>query len=162
MKTLFTTLSILFVGLAIYAQDTIKISDFESINNTYWEGTLTYKDYQSGELSTVDATMQFKIENDKIMTQVQYTYEPSKNYKGAIKIRKNGTYFGDEKVLSFTDDNGTKTLVTTYRGKDDNRKADMFMTHILTDTTYSVSKEVVYVDTKERLIRNTYNYTKIK
>ncbi|WP_299525831.1 hypothetical protein [Winogradskyella sp.] len=162
MKTLFTTLSIFLVGLTFYAQDTIKLSDFESINNTSWEGTLTYKDYQSGELSTVDATMQFKIEGDKIITQVQYTYEPSKNYKGSIKITKNGTYFGDEKVLSFTEDNGTKILVTTYRGKDDNRKADMYLTHTMTDSTYSVSKEVVYLDTKERILRNTYNYTKIK
>ena len=92
MKTLFT-IALLCIGSVIYAQDTIKISDFESINNTSWKGTLTYTDYQTGKLTDVEATMQFKIENDKIITQVQYTYEPSKNYKGTIKIRKNGTYF---------------------------------------------------------------------
>ena len=162
MKTLFITFSILFSAFTINAQDTVQLSDFESMNNTSWKGTLTYTDYQSGELETIDATMQFKIENDKLITNIQYTYEPSKNYKGSIKIKKNGTYFGNEKVISFTEENGTKTLVTTYRGKDDNRKADMYITHTLTDSTYSVSKEVVYVDTKERLIRNTYNYTKIK
>jgi hypothetical protein len=106
--------------------------------------------------------MQIKIENDKIITHVQYPYEPSKNYKGSVKIKKNGSYFGDEKVLSFIEDNGTKTLITTYSGKDDNRKADMYITHKLTDSTYSVSKEVVYIDTKERVLRNTYNYTKLK
>ncbi|WP_157957300.1 hypothetical protein [Winogradskyella tangerina] len=161
MKTLFTIV-LLCIGSMISAQDTIKISDFESINNTSWKGTLTYTDYQTGKLTDVEATMQFKIENDKIITQVQYTYEPSKNYKGTVKIRKNGTYFGNEKVVSFTEDNGMKTLVTTYTGKDDNRKADMILTHKLTDSTYSVTKEVVYLDTKERLIRNTYNYKKIK
>ncbi|WP_422104137.1 hypothetical protein [Winogradskyella sp.] len=161
MRTLLTTL-MLSIGLMIHAQDTIKLSDFESMNNINWKGTLTYKDYQSGKLTDVDATMQFKIDGDKIVTQVQYTYEPNKNYKGSIKIKKNGTYFGNEKVLSFSEDNGTKILVTTYRGKDDNRKADMYLTHTMTDSTYSVSKEVVYLDTKERLLRNTYNYIKIK
>ncbi len=161
MKNILITLSILCFGLMVQGQDIIKISDFEFLNNTSWEGTLTYTDYQTGKLTDVDATMQIKIENDKILTQVQYTYEPNKNYKGSIKIRKNGTYFGEEKVLSFTDENGTKTLITTYRGKDDNRKADMYMTHTMTDSTYSVSKEVVYLDTKERILRNTYNYTKI-
>ncbi|MBV7267592.1 hypothetical protein [Winogradskyella luteola] len=162
MKTLFTTISILCLVLTANAQDTIKLSDFESIDNTNWKGTLTYTDYQSGELETIDATMQFKIDGDKIKTSVQYTYEPNKNYNGSVKIRKNGTYFGNEKVVSFTEDNGTKVLVTTHRGKDDNRKADMYITHTLTDTTYIVSKEVVYLDTKERLTRNTYNYTKIQ
>lgn len=162
MKTLLSTLSILLTVFTLNAQNTIKISDFECIDNTKWEGTLTYKDYQSGELVTVDATMQLKIEGDKIVTNVQYTYEPSKNYKGSVKIRKNGTYFGDEKVVSFTDNDGTKTLVTTYTGEDDDRKADIYITHTITDSTYTVSKEVVYIDTEERLIRNTYNYTKIK
>ncbi len=162
MKTLFTTLSIILLTLSINAQDTIKLSDFESIDNTNWKGTLTYTDYQSGELETIDATMQFKIEGDKIITNVQYTYEPHKNNKGSVKIKKNGTYFGNEKVVSFVKENGTKVLVTTYRGKDNGRKADMYMTRTLTDSTYSVSKEVVYLDTKEKLTRNTYNYTKIK
>lgn len=162
MKTILLTLSILLSALTINAQDTIQLSDFRSLDNTSWEGTLTYRDYQSGQLETVDATMQFKIEDDKIITNVQYTYEPSKNYKGSVKIKKNGTYFGNEKVVSFKEVNGIKTLVTTYQGKDDNRKAKMIITHTLTDNTYTVSKEVVYLDTKERLVRNTYQYTKIQ
>ena len=162
MKTILLTLSILLSVLNVNAQDTIQLSDFKSIDNTSWEGTLTYRDYQSDQLETVDATMQFKIEDDKIITNVQYTYEPSKNYKGSVKIKKNGTYFGNEQVVSFKEEDGTKTLVTTYKGKDDNRKAEMFITHTLTDSTYTVSKEVVYLDTKERLVRNTYQYTKIQ
>ncbi|MBC2846756.1 hypothetical protein [Winogradskyella flava] len=162
MKTLFTTLSILLMAFTTNAQNTIQLSDFESIDNTSWKGTLTYTDYQSGDLETIDVSMQFKIERDKIITNIQYPYEPNKNYKGSVKIKKNGTYFGNEKVESFTEDNGEKVLVTSYRGKDNGRKANMYMTHTLTDTTYTVSKEVVYMDTKERLVRNTYNYKKIK
>ncbi len=162
MKHLFTTLSIILLVLTTYAQNTIQLSDFKSINNTNWKGTLTYTDYQSGNLETIDATMQFKIHDDKITTSVQYTYEPNKNYKSSVRIKKNGTYFGNEKVVSFSDEKGVKIMVTTYRGKDNGKKADMYTTYTLTDKTYSVSKEVVYRDTKERLVRNTYNYTKIQ
>lgn len=162
MKTILLTFSIVFSALTINAQNSIQLSDFKSIDNTSWEGTLTHRDYQSGQLETVDATMQFKIEGDKIITNVQYTYELNKNHKGSVKIKKNGTYFGNEKVVSFKEEDGTKTLVTTYKGKDKNRKAEMFITHTLTDSTYTVSKEVVYLDTKERLVRNTYQYTKIQ
>ncbi|TCK69129.1 hypothetical protein DFQ05_0644 [Winogradskyella wandonensis] len=161
MKTLLTTFALLFTVITINAQDTISLSDFESMNNTSWEGTLTYKDYQSGKQETVDATMQFKIEGDKLISNVQYTYEPSKNHKGSVKIKKNGTYFGNEKVLSFKEENGTKTLVTTYQSRDNGKKADMFITHTLTDSTYTVTKEVSYLDSDEKFVRNTYSYTKL-
>ncbi|GGI57320.1 hypothetical protein [Winogradskyella haliclonae] len=161
MKTLFTTCVLLFTVLSIDAQNTISLSDFESMNNTSWKGTLTYKDYQSGKQQTIDATMQFKIEGDKIISNVQYTYEPSKNHKSSIKIRKNGSYFGNERVLNFTEQNGTKTLVTTYQSRDNGKKANMFITHTITDSTYTVTKEVSYLDNDEKFVRNTYNYTKL-
>jgi len=162
MKSIITTLVLIFVTAVTTAQQhTVSISDFESVDNTSWKGTLTYKDYQSGEQETIDATMQFKIDNDKIISTVQYTYEPNKNHKSTIKIRKNGTYFGNEKVLQFTETKSSKTLVTTYEGRDNGKKADMFITHVITDTTYTVTKEVSYKDSDEKFTRNTYKYTKL-
>jgi hypothetical protein len=161
MKTLLTTLYVLFIIIKINAQDTIKISDFKTIDNTNWKGTLTYTDYQSGELVSIDTKMQLKIEDDKIISNTQYIYEPKKNNRSQIKIKKNGTYFGNEKVLSFTYENGIQTLITTYQGKDNGKKADLYITRIITNSTYSVSKKVIYKNTKKELIRNTYTYTKI-
>ena len=161
MKKVITTISFLIVTLITNSQSTIKISDFEDLNNTNWKGTLTYKDYQSGKLQTIDATMQFKISGDKIISNIQYTYEPHKNNKSVIKIKNNGSYFGKEKVISFSNTNGKRILKTKYKAKDNGRKADIIVTHILTDSSYIVSKEVIYLDTKERLIRNAYNYVKI-
>ena len=161
MKTLFTTFALLFAVIAINAQDTISLSDFESMNNTRWEGTLTYKDYQSGKQETIDATMQFKIKGDKLIRNIQYTYEPNKNNKSTVKIKKNGTYFGNEKVLNFTEENGTKILITTYKSRDNGKKADIFITHTLTDSTYTVTKEVSYLDSEEKFVRNVYSYTKL-
>ena len=162
MKKLLSTLGILFIVFISNAQNTIKLSDLECINNTKWEGTLTYTDYQSGKLVAIDATMQVIIEGDEIIYNVQYTYEPNKNHKGPVKIKKNGTYFGEEKVVSFANNNGAKVLVTNYTGKDDDRKADIYITHTITNSSYTISKEVVYIYTKERSIRNTYKQTKIE
>lgn len=161
MKHLITTCCTLFVLITLTAQNTIKLSDFDYLKDTSWKGTLTYMDYQSGELVTIDTTMQLDIENDKIVSNIQYTYEPNKNNRSTVKIKQTGTYFGSEKVVSFNNDNGTITLVTTYQGKDNGKNADMYITRTMTSSTYTVSKKVVYKDTKEELIRNRYSYTKI-
>ena len=146
MKTLLTTITLLFVTLFTNAQNTIQLSDFESVNNTNWKGELTYKDYQSGKQETIPCTMQLKIEGDKIVFNQQYTYEPNKNNKSSVKVKKNGTYFGNERVVSFTEDTKSNTLVTMYRGRDNGKKADMYVTRVLTDSTYIVTKEVKYLD----------------
>ncbi|MBT8243832.1 hypothetical protein [Winogradskyella sp.] len=161
MKTLATTLLLLFVTLFTNAQDIIKLSNFEGIDNTSWKGKLTYKDYQSGKQETIPCTMQLKIEGDKIVFNQQYTYEPTKNNKSIVKIKKTGTYFGNEKVVCFTRNKDSQTLVTLYRGRDNGKKANMYVTRILTDSTYEVTKEVQYLDTKEKFVRNTYSYTKL-
>ena len=161
MKTLFTTVALLLTVITITAQNTISLSDFKRINNTSWKGELTYKDYQSGKQETIPCTMQLKIEKDKIIFNQQYTYESNKNNKSTVKIKKNGRYFGNEEVISLTKENGKETLVTRYSGKDNGKKANMYVTRVLTDTTYTVTKEVVYLDSDERFIRNRYNYTKL-
>lgn len=160
MKTV-TTFIFLFVTLFTNAQDTIQLSDFEQINNTSWKGELTYKDYQSGKQETIPCTLQLKVEDGKIIFNQQYTYEPNKNNKSTVKIKKNGTYFGNEKVVSFSENKDSQTLVTLYRGRDNGKKADMYITRVLTDSTYVVTKEVQYLNTEERFVRNTYSYTKL-
>lgn len=162
MKTLFSTICILVLTIAVDAQDTIKLSDFESLNNTSWKGSLTYIDYQSEKPETVNATMQLKIVNDKIISNVQYTYEPKKNNKVVVKIKKNGTYFGNEKVINFSKTNGVRTLKTIYQAKDNGKKANVFVTHTLTDSTYVVITEIEYLGTNQRFTRNSYNYKKIE
>lgn len=162
MKTLFTTIAIALLVFTIQAQDTIKLSDFEILNNTSWSGTLTYKDYQSGELTSIEATTQIKIEGEKIAYNLQYTYEPNKNNKSSVKIKKNGTYFGNERVIRNTLEHTTRTLVTSYQGKDDGKKATLYITRIFNDTSYTVTKEVQFKGTADRFVRNTYKFTKIK
>ncbi len=160
MKTL-QLLITLFIVNFINAQASVQISDLEPLNNTNWKGLLTYTDYQSGELKDAETTLQIKIENNTVKSNIQYTYEPNKNNKSSVKLKKNGTYYGNEKVIENTYDKGLRTIKTMYEGKDDNRPATMYITHTFNDDTYTVTKFVAYKNSKESLIRNTYKFKKI-
>ena len=162
MKT-FKIIAIICLNLTLsFGQNSVTISDFEILNNTKWEGTLTYIDYQSGKPTDIDTKLQIIIEGNKIQSNIQYTYEPHKNYKSSVSIRKKGTYYGNEKIESNTIDNGTRTIVTSYKGKDNGKKATLYITHIFNDSTYNYSKKVVYKKSNDSLIRNIYKFTKIK
>jgi len=161
MNNLFTTLALICFTLFANAQDTIAMSDFETLNNTSWKGSLTYKDYGSGKQETIPSKLQIKIENNKIKWSIQYDYEPNKNNMSSVKIKKNGTYYGSEKVVSNTMENGVRTIITTYRGRDNGTKATFFNIHKFDANNYSSTKEVQLKGTTERFIRNTYSFKKI-
>lgn len=145
------------------AQSTISLNDFKIINNTSWEGTLTYIDYESGKPVPVATTMQIRISNNTIEQDVQYTWEPNKNIKSKTKIKKNGKYLGKQKVISKTiQKDGRMQIITSYYGKDNNKKAVMYYTYKFGSNSYEVTKEVQFKGSNERFMRNIYRYTKIK
>ena len=161
MKTFIITISLLFIAATSLAQSTVSINDFEIINNTNWKGTLTYLDYQSGKPVPVSTTMQIRVTDKAIEQDIQYTWEPNKNVRAKTKIKKNGRYLGKQKVISkIIKEDGTVLLLTSYVGKDDNKKATMFFTYEFNNNNYKVTKEVQFDGSNERFMRNNYNYKK--
>ncbi|MGB5243075.1 MAG: hypothetical protein WBN28_00320 [Lutimonas sp.] len=159
LRTRLILISLLFFN-TISSQVTISPEDFKILNNTSWEGTLTYLDYQSNELVPVSTTMQIKITEKEIEQNIQYTWEPNKNVLAKTKIRKNGTYLGKQKVLAKTiREDGSLLLITSAEGKDDNKKAKLFFTYEFGTNYYKVTKEVQFEGSAERFLRNTYDYT---
>lgn len=145
------------------AQARIEAKDFDILDNTSWEGTLTYLNYQSDELSTIGTTMQISTYGDIIEQSIQYTWEPSKNVVAKTKIKKKGRFLGQQKVVSKTiKEDGTTLLKTIANGKDNNRKATLFFTYEFNDDRFHVKKEVRYKGKDALFMRNKYNYTKIK
>ena len=71
MKNLITVVSIVLFTLISNAQSSVSTSDFEILDNTNWKGTLTYLDYQSGELSSIDTNLQVEIEGNKVKSNLQ-------------------------------------------------------------------------------------------
>ncbi|SDS21398.1 hypothetical protein SAMN04515667_1667 [Formosa sp. Hel1_31_208] len=161
MKTPIMTLITILIAFTLTAQDSLHITDFDMLNNTSWKGQLTYKDYQSNELKTIPSTLQIQIKGDRITTNIQYTYEPQKNNKSTVKIKKNGTYFGNEKIIENSYTDGLRRFVTTFKGRDNGMSATMFIIHEFNETNYKVIKEVQLDSNDERFIRNTYEFTKI-
>lgn len=156
-----TTIVVFLLALNTMGQDPLNISDFSMLDNTRWEGQLTYKDYQTGKLTSIDATMQIDLSGKKINSKIQYIYEPNKNNTSSVKIRKNGTYYGNERIIRNSFSNGTFTFVTTYEGRDNNKKATMYITHQFNENTFIVTKEVKYQDGVNQFVRNTYNFKRI-
>ena len=158
MKTILSLLLFSF-SMLTFAQNTITLSDFEILHDTEWKGILTYKDFQSGELQDVEALLQIEIKDDKIISDIQYTYEPKKNNRSKVKISDDGLYYGNEKVVSNSFENGIRTLKTTFQGKDNNRKATFYKTYTFSTSQFIIVKEVQY-ENEESFVRNTYKFKK--
>ena len=162
MKSIFTIMITLFLVSTGVTQSKIDAKDFETLNNTSWKGTLMYKDYTSGKKTVLQTTMQVSIKENKFITDVQYTYEPEANSRQRIKIKKGGTYFGSEKVVEKEVQNdGSIKFVTVFKGKDNNKKATMYKTYFFSADKISITKEVQYIDSKEKFIRNKQTYSRI-
>jgi hypothetical protein len=160
----YITLAIVLVTITVHAQleNSLSNEEISVLNNTQWAGELMYLDYSTGKETTLKTNMQITTKNNKITMNTQYVYEPSANNKNTIKLKKNGTYFGNEKIIEKTvSKDGITTIITVFKGSDNNKPATLFKTYIFSGTAFSVTKEVQFENTKEKLVRNRVTYTKI-
>jgi len=160
------TIMILVINLVfagnLFAQNKVEISDINILNNSKWQGKLMYIDYSSGKETYLKTEMQLEIKGKKIFMSTQYNNEPNANSKGVIKLKKDGTYFGKEKVIEKTQkENGILKIVTMFEGQDNNKKATIYKTYLFNEKMYSVIKEVQFNGSNEKFIRNKYSYTRI-
>lgn len=161
MKKTFTILCAMCFIINLNAQVTISTNDFKILDNTNWEGTLTYIDYQSGKPTDVATSMQIIISEKTIEQAIQYVWEPDKNVNSRTKIKKNGTFLGNQKVVSkIVKEDGSMHIITTAKGKDDGKKATLYYTYEFDSNNYKVTKEVQFTDSDERFMRNSYKYTR--
>lgn len=123
MIRIITLICSLCLIINVNAQVTISTNDFEILDNTTWKGSLTYIDYQSAKPTDVATTMQIRITDMTIEQDVQYVWEPDKNVKSRTKVKKNGRFLGNQKVVSkIVRDDGSMQIITMAKGKDDGKK----------------------------------------
>lgn len=164
-KNMKTTLS-LFVSLNFVllslSQNTVTSLDFKSLDQTSWSGSLMYINYGDGKEVQLRTTMQIEVTENKIKIKTQYIDEPGANSAETIKIKKEGAYLGNEKIIEKTKDkDGRLKLVTMFKGKEANKAVTMYKTYLFDSNQFSISKEVQVNDSDEKFIRNTYNYKRI-
>jgi hypothetical protein len=91
-----------------------------------------------------------------------YPKEPQANSTDTTFIR--GNFFGKDKIVAFKKDSGGGyTLVTEVDGTDgnDNKKAVLRLSYLVTSTTFSIIKEVKFEGTVLWIKRNEYLLTKV-
>ena len=159
------TIIALFISIAIstfaQAQQKVNINDFKILDNTNWTGELMYVNYSDNKEVTLPTTLQIEVKKNKIIFHTKYTYEASENNKSTIKLKKDGTYLGAQKVVSVQrNKDGSMEIETMYEGKDDNKDATIYITYFFNDKQLSMKKEVEFKDTSGKFIRNQYTYTK--
>ena len=120
-----------------------------------------YLDYSDGKEKRLPTTMLIKIKNNKIISEIKFPGEPKANSKNTTKIKKKGTYFGNEKVIekSILEDETLK-VVTFFEGKDNNKKAKMYKTYLYSKEKITIVKEVMYFNSDEKFIRNKQEFIK--
>ena len=162
MKTVFTIIISICLLSNVKAQTRVETSDFEILNNTNWKGTLMYKNYSDGKEVILQTTMFIIVKKNKVITEIKFPGEPKANSKYRIKLKKKGTYFGDEKIVSkYVLSNGALKIMTTYNGNYNNKKAIMFKTYLFNKDSFSITKEVQYENSEDKFIRNKQTYKRI-
>jgi len=160
----YITLAIVLITVTLHGQseNTVTNEKVLSLNNTQWVGELMYLDYSNGKETTLKTNMQITTKNNKITMNTQFVYEPSAISKNTIKFKKNGTYFGNEKITNKSvSADGTITVITTCEGRDNNEPPTITKTYNISELYFSVTKEVQFKDAKTKFIRNRSTYIKL-
>ncbi len=161
MKSLFLFLCAL-CSTTIIAQEKLSISELESAFNCTWEGSLTYKNYADGRMITLPTTLQLRKKNTTTISYTQeYPNEPKANSNGNWKLKEGGTIFNGGVIIEKTrKDDGSLEFTIQFEGKDNGKESTMYITYRLSETKLSYIKEVQYLGSEERFVRNRYEYTK--
>jgi len=138
---------------------TASSEDFRAIVGSGWKGQLSYLDYSSEELSKIPVAIQVDEPNGLTLGySIRYPGETQYNSREEIEISHDGRKLNDGLISARKrDDNGDLMLVTTYQGKDDNRRADIRVTYVIGDRAFSISKEVRFENESDYFLRNQYS-----
>ncbi len=133
--------------------------DFRVAAGSGWNGHLSYLDYSSEALSQIPVEIQIDEPNGRTLGySIRYPGETQYNSREKIKLSRDGRKLNGGLIIARKrNDNGDLILVTTYQGKDDNRRADIRVTYAIGSTAFSISKEVRFEGESDYFLRNQYS-----
>ncbi|MGB5331853.1 MAG: hypothetical protein WBM80_09280 [Woeseiaceae bacterium] len=135
------------------------LEDFRVAAGSGWKGHLSYLDYSSEALSEIPVEIQIDEPGGRTLVySIRYPGEMQYNSRETIKLSRDGRRLNGGLIIARTrNDNGGLTLVTTYQGKDNNRRADIRVTYAIGSTAFSISKEVRFEGESDYFLRNQYS-----
>lgn len=149
-----------------YSDSTIAANDFKNLIGC-WNGSLTYLDYSTNKPFSMPANIiarDFK-RNNKIVFSLIYPKEPGANSSDTIFISNNGRILNGEVIKLIKRFNRDSIeIVTEAAGIDgnDNKEALFRHTYILGKNTYSTQKEVLFIGQNNWILRNKYQFIRVK
>lgn len=132
-----------------------------------WKGTLTYIDYGSGKPYTMPAKIIIKplIKSPNYLIENIYPDEPKANSIDTFYVTSDCKMIDDCEVKTITKlKNGQVKIVAQRIGVDgnDSKKGLIKQTYLLSKTTYTIKKEVLFDGESKWMLRHQYNFKKIK
>lgn len=133
--------------------------DFDPIIQRDWVGTLTYLDYGTQKRVSIACNLEV-TERSKGNFLFKYIYpnETSANSKSKVRLRNDGAFVNDQQVLSRAKTSEMTTIVTSTKGKDDNKAAELRFTYEFNEKIFKMTKEVRYEGRPEYIFRNEYDF----
>ena len=150
--------------LNCYSQAKITSEDLKIVIGN-WKGSITYLDYQTNKPFTMPANLnvtQGTSENILLLNNI-YPNEPKANSSYKIKIAKNGMLLNKNLVTSRKElENGRIKIQTEHEAKDDNKKALLRHTYVISKDSFLVRKEVQFEEADDWIKRSECNYSRGK
>ncbi len=160
-STTFTIAVIIFSSFPLLGQKAaIQAGDLSRLIGD-WQGSLTYLNYQDNQYVTIRTNLQIVAGENENEIKVTNSYPDEPNAGGSYRLwtKKNGTRLNKELVTAREAlEDGTIEIVTTYRGRDDNKRATIRITYRIGENNYSSRKDVQYKGETEWIKRNEFSY----
>jgi len=140
-----------------YQNPTIKASELKSwLGN--WKGTLTYKDYTSGNTVNINAMIKLGpiVEGSKIAVKEDYPDEPGRGSIDTLRFSADGNFISYMKLVSKKKTADNFQFVLETQGEDDGQKSDLRITYNFSKTRFTKKKEVRHRGETEYFVRNEY------
>ena len=159
---LFAVVMVLFTGFS-FQSPTIKASEFKPwLGN--WKGTLSYKDYSSGEMTSIKVEMKLGpiADADKIVYAESYPDEPDHNFSDTLRFSQDGKLINSGVLASKKKSSGNLEFILTSEGEDDGQKSEIKVTYIFSKNSYTRKKEVRHRGQGDYFLRNEYKMTRVQ
>ena len=165
MKNIILLFALTLVSaLSAFSQNTVSAADLKMLEGAKWVGELTYLDYSSNKRTSIKSNVtitRFREDENIWIFDFEYPLEPKANGKKEVKLTTSGNEFDGEAVSERTKlADGTLRIVTTSKGKDNDRSATYRKTYLIGKTSFSIKKEVQIDGSTDIFERNTYSWTR--
>lgn len=160
------TFNVMILSSALFGQSDPKLSseDLQFLNGLY-TGTLTYTDYTSEEIVTLQLVCNTYLKNDQLAQSILINewggnYEQSYTYKV-----KNGTIDGHQMdQIEIDREKKMIKVVYTRKGQDGNENRPCTFKYTLVGDVhqYSITKQVKFDDETDYFIRNQYRFNRLQ